>query len=70
MAAGGLWIVLSGALRQYRGVNETISSLLLVYIGLAILNPSDDLAKVIAMADQAMYARKAKRHGIMVPSGR
>ena len=27
-----------GRLRQYRGVNETISSLLLVYIGLAILN--------------------------------
>ena len=27
-----------GALRQYRGVNETISSLLLVYIALAILN--------------------------------
>ena len=27
-----------GALRQYRGVNETISSLLLVYIGLAIVN--------------------------------
>jgi len=38
MAAGGLWITLSGALRQYRGVNETISSLLLVYIALAILN--------------------------------
>ncbi|KWV51797.1 ABC transporter permease [Bradyrhizobium macuxiense] len=35
---GGLWITLSGALRQYRGVNETISSLLLVYIALAILN--------------------------------
>lgn len=35
---GGLWIMLSGALRQYRGVNETISSLLLVYIALAILN--------------------------------
>ena len=35
---GGLWILLAGALRQYRGVNETISSLLLVYIGLAILN--------------------------------
>ncbi len=35
---GGLWIVLSGGLRQYRGVNETISSLLLVYIALAILN--------------------------------
>jgi simple sugar transport system permease protein len=38
MIAGGLWIMLSGALRQYRGVNETISSLLLVYIALAILN--------------------------------
>ena len=38
MVGGGLWIVLSGALRQYRGVNETISSLLLVYIALAILN--------------------------------
>ena len=35
---GGLWIMLSGALRHYRGVNETISSLLLVYIALAILN--------------------------------
>src|SRR5215469_7274483 len=38
MAGGGLWILLSGGLRQYRGVNETISSLLLVYIALAILN--------------------------------
>lgn len=38
MIGGGLWIVLSGALRQYRGVNETISSLLLVYIALAVLN--------------------------------
>jgi simple sugar transport system permease protein len=35
---GGLWIALAGALRQYRGVNETIASLLLVYIGLAVLN--------------------------------
>ncbi|WFU43448.1 ABC transporter permease [Bradyrhizobium sp. CB82] len=35
---GGLWIMLSGGLRQYRGVNETISSLLLVYLALAILN--------------------------------
>src|SRR6202011_2274198 len=35
---GGLWIALSGGLRQYRGVNETISSLLLVYIALAVLN--------------------------------
>jgi ABC-type uncharacterized transport system permease subunit len=38
MIAGGLWIALSGALRQYRGVNETISSLLLVYVALAVLN--------------------------------
>ena len=27
MVAGGLWIMLAGALRHYRGVNETISSL-------------------------------------------
>ena len=38
MIGGGLWISLAGALRHYRGVNETISSLLLVYIALAILN--------------------------------
>jgi ABC-type uncharacterized transport system permease subunit len=38
MIGGGLWILLSGGLRHYRGVNETISSLLLVYIALAILN--------------------------------
>ena len=38
MIGGGVWIALSGALRHYRGVNETISSLLLVYIALAILN--------------------------------
>lgn len=38
MLAGGFWIALSGGLRHYRGVNETISSLLLVYIALAILN--------------------------------
>src|SRR6185295_4489254 len=29
--AGGAWIALAGALRQLRGVNETISSLLLAY---------------------------------------
>ncbi|MBY0381248.1 MAG: ABC transporter permease [Xanthobacteraceae bacterium] len=38
MIGGGLWIVISGALRQYRGVNETISSLLLVYLAAALLN--------------------------------
>jgi ABC-type uncharacterized transport system permease subunit len=36
--AGGVWIALAGGLRHYRGVNETISSLLLVYIAIAILN--------------------------------
>ncbi len=38
MMVGGTWIVIVGALRQFRGVNETISSLLLNYIALAILN--------------------------------
>jgi simple sugar transport system permease protein len=36
--AGGLWIGAAGALRVYRGVNETISSLLLAYIGIALMN--------------------------------
>lgn len=35
---GAVWIGLSGWLRSYRGVNETISSLLLSYIGIALLN--------------------------------
>lgn len=35
---GGLWIAAVGALRYYRGVNETISSLLLNYIAIALLN--------------------------------
>ena len=30
-------------------------------IGLALINPSDSLAKVVAAADHAMYARKAAR---------
>jgi ABC-type uncharacterized transport system permease subunit len=38
MAIGGVWIVLAGALRQYRGVNETISSLLLTYVAVALFN--------------------------------
>lgn len=35
---GGSWILLVGALRYFRGVNETITSLLLNYIAIAILN--------------------------------
>ncbi|MEO8165508.1 MAG: ABC transporter permease, partial [Betaproteobacteria bacterium] len=38
MAAGGLWVGFAGALRAYRGVNETISSLLLNYIAIALMN--------------------------------
>ncbi|APO72954.1 sugar ABC transporter permease protein [Rhizobium etli 8C-3] len=38
MVAGGIWIGLAGFLRHYRGVNETISSLLLSYIAIALMN--------------------------------
>jgi len=38
MLAGGAWVGAAGALRVLRGVNETISSLLLAYIGIAIFN--------------------------------
>lgn len=37
-AAGALWMGLVGVLRAKRGVNETISSLLLTYIAIALLN--------------------------------
>lgn len=36
--AGGLWIAIPGGLRAYRGVNETIASLLLNYIAIALMN--------------------------------
>ncbi|HXU60353.1 MAG TPA: ABC transporter permease [Polyangia bacterium] len=35
---GGLWMAGAGALRAYRGVNETIGTLLLNYIAIALLN--------------------------------
>jgi general nucleoside transport system permease protein len=35
---GGIWVGIAGYLRYARGVNETISSLLLTYIGIAIMN--------------------------------
>ncbi|GAB4217830.1 MAG: ABC transporter permease [Synechococcales cyanobacterium] len=38
LGLGGLWIMIAGALRHYRAVNETISSLLLNYIAIALLN--------------------------------
>ena len=34
--AGAAWVALAGVLRQYRGVNETISSLLLSYLAIAL----------------------------------
>lgn len=38
IVCGGLWIAAVGALRHYRAVNETISSLLMNYIAIALLN--------------------------------
>jgi general nucleoside transport system permease protein len=38
IVVGAAWIGLAGFLRYARGVNETISSLLLTYIGIAIMN--------------------------------
>jgi general nucleoside transport system permease protein len=35
-AAGALWIALAGWLRQVRGINETISSLLLAYVAIGL----------------------------------
>ncbi|MCV9997009.1 ABC transporter permease [Pararhizobium sp. YC-54] len=38
MIMGGLWIGMAGVLRHYRGVNETIASLLMAYIAIALMN--------------------------------
>ena len=38
IVAGGAWIGIVGWLRHYRGVNETIASLLMSYIAIAIMN--------------------------------
>ncbi len=38
IVVGGAWIGIVGALRHYRGVNETIASLLMSYIAIAIMN--------------------------------
>lgn len=38
MAVGGAWMALAGWLRHARGVNETISTLLLTYIAIAIMS--------------------------------
>jgi general nucleoside transport system permease protein len=38
VVSAGVWVGAIGALKHYRGVNETISSLLLNYIAIAIMN--------------------------------
>ena len=38
MLAGAIWIGAVGALRHYRAVNETISSLLMAYVAIALMN--------------------------------
>jgi simple sugar transport system permease protein len=37
-AAGAVWVAIPAALRQFRGVNETISTLLFNYLAIALLN--------------------------------
>src|SRR5215469_15346299 len=61
MLTGGVWIALAGGLRHYRGVNETISSLLLVYVAIALLNhlvegPMRDPASLNKPSTQAIAA--------------
>jgi len=61
MLGGGAWIALVGGLRHYRGVNETIASLLLVYVAIALLNhlvegPMRDPASLNKPSTQAIAA--------------
>jgi general nucleoside transport system permease protein len=60
--AGGAWIGAAGALRQYRGVNETISTLLMNYIAIALMNhlvtgPIRDFAQVLKPASWSIAER-------------
>lgn len=60
--AGGLWIGAAGALRHFRGVNETISTLLLNYIAIALMNhlvtgPIRDFGQVLKPASWAIGER-------------
>lgn len=56
--SGGLWIALVGVLRAYRGVSETISSLLLSYIAIALMN---HLVEGV-LRDPASLNKPATRH--------
>jgi general nucleoside transport system permease protein len=60
--AGGLWIGAAGALRHVRGVNETISTLLLNYIAIAVMNhlvtgPIRDFGQVLKPASWSIDER-------------
>jgi simple sugar transport system permease protein len=51
-AAGALWIAAAGALRHWRGVNETIATLLMNYVAIAVMNhlvsgPMRDFAQAL-----------------------
>jgi ABC-type uncharacterized transport system permease subunit len=54
MVAGALWIMLAGALRQYRGINETISSLLLAYVAIVYGASAIAMNLIAAIAGQGL----------------
>ena len=71
MVVGAFWVGLAGFLRYARGVNETISSLLLTYIAIAIMNffvegALRDLLQSQQAVDHAdrrrLYGRQDSRH--------
>ena len=67
MIAGGIWIGAVGALRHYRAVNETISSLLMAYIAIALMNhlvegPLRDPASLNKPSTQPLGRGLSHRH--------
>jgi simple sugar transport system permease protein len=60
--AGACWIGAAGALRHFRGVNETIATLLMNYIAIAVMNhlvsgPIRDFAQVLKPASWSVNER-------------
>ena len=74
--AGAVWIALAGWLRQWRGVNETISSLLLGYLAIALfkhgvegaLRDPASLNKPSTLPLAEDLLRQARRSGIEAPA--
>jgi hypothetical protein len=58
MAAGALWIGAAGWLRHYRGVNETITTLILNYLAIAVMSQ----LVVGAMRDPTVVHRPSSWH--------